>query len=57
MSAYIRRGARKLPTMLGGGILGVAFIGLIAASAGLALPLAGEVISAAVGMAVASRFA
>lgn len=57
MSTYIKRGAKKLPTVLGGGILGVAFVGVAAATAGLALPLLGEVLSAAVGMAVASRFA
>lgn len=57
MSTYIRRGAKKLPTVLGGGILGVALVGVAAMSAGLALPLMGEILSAAVGMAVASRFA
>lgn len=57
MSAYIKIGARKLPTVLGGGILGIAMAGIIAMTAGLALPLAGEIISAAVGMAVASRYA
>lgn len=57
MSRYVRIGARKLPTVLGGGILGVAAIGLIMATAGLTLPLAGELASAAVGMIVAGRYA
>lgn len=57
MARMVKIGARKLPTILGGGILGVVFVGLALATFGLALPLAGELISAAFGMAVASRFA
>jgi hypothetical protein len=57
MSRYIKKGVDKLPTVLGAGILGVAFVGLIAASAGIALPIAGEVASAFVAMAAATRYA
>jgi len=57
MAAYVRAGARKLPTILGGGILGVAFISLAASTVGLVLPLIGELISAVVGMVLVSRYA
>jgi hypothetical protein len=57
MSHIVRTGANKLPTILGGGILGVAGIGLGLGLIGVPLTLAVEGISALVGMAVASRYA
>lgn len=57
MSKIVNAGARKLPTILGGGILGIAFVGLCFATAGATLPLGGEVLSAMGGMIVAGRFA
>lgn len=49
--------ADKLSIMLGGGIFGVALVGLCAATAGLSLPLAVEGMGALVGMAVGARVA
>lgn len=57
MSKIVNVGARKLPTILGGGILGVAFVGLCFATAGLSLTLAAELIAAGGGMVVAGRYA
>lgn len=57
MSRYIKKGMDKLPTVLGAGILGVAVTGLAAATFGVALPLAGEVIAAGVAMAASARYA
>lgn len=57
VSHFAKVGVRKLPVALGGGILGVAVVGLAAIALGLSLPIAGEWVSALVGMAVASYFA
>lgn len=57
MSKIVNTGARKLPTILGGGILGVAFVGLCFATAGLSLTLAAELMAAGGGMVVAGRYA
>lgn len=57
MSKFVQIGARKLPTMLGMGILGVSLVGLLSAALGAPFTLAGELLSAAVGMAVGSRYA
>lgn len=57
MSNLIQLGARKLPTMLGAGILSVSIVGLAAAVIGASLTLGVELITAGVGMAVASRYA
>jgi hypothetical protein len=57
MSHIVKVGADKLPTILGGGILGVAGIGLGFGIIGIPLTVAMEGVSALVGMAVASRFA
>lgn len=56
MSKLVRSGARKLPTMLGGGILGVAAVSLALATAGISLPLSGELLSAFIGAVIASRY-
>lgn len=56
MSRIVRIGARKLPTILGAGILGVALFGLAAASLGFSLSLLGEVVSAAAGMAIGGKY-
>jgi len=57
MSRKIREGMDKMPTVLGAGILGVAVAGLTAASFGIALPIAGEIIAAGVAMAASVRYA
>ena len=57
LSKIVQLGVRKGPTVLGGGILGVALIGLFFGVIGISLGLVGEGLSAIVGMAVASRFA
>jgi hypothetical protein len=57
MSKLIQVGARKLPTMLGAGILSISIVGLAAAVVGASLTLGAELITAALGMAVASRYA
>jgi len=57
MSHIVRIGARKLPTILGGGILGVASIGLGLGLIGIPLSMAIEGVSALVGMAVANHYA
>jgi len=57
MSKKVNAGVRKLPTILGGGILGVAFMGLCFATAGAVLPAGIELLSAAGGMVVAGKFA
>jgi hypothetical protein len=57
MSRIVQIGARRLPTILGGGILGIVMIGLCAATAGASLSLLGEAISAAAGMIVANHYA
>lgn len=57
MSKLIQLGARKLPTMLGAGILSISIVGLAFAAVGASLTLGVELISAAVGMAVSSRYA
>ena len=57
VAGIIRKGVDKMPTVLGAGILGVAFVGLVAASAGMALTVGGELVSAIVAMAVAGRYA
>jgi hypothetical protein len=46
----------RLPTLLGGGILGVAFFSLGFGVAGVSLGLTGELISAAIGAAAVSKF-
>ncbi|MGY2732818.1 hypothetical protein [Sphingomonas sp. UYP23] len=56
MSNLVRLGVQKLPTMLGVGILSVSVVGLAAASLGLSLTLGAEIISAAAGMALGSRY-
>lgn len=57
MSHIVQAGARKLPTMLGAGILAVAGAGLFAGAVGLVMPLGVEIASAGIGMVVGSRFA
>lgn len=57
MSKIVIVGARKLPTILGGGILGIAFIGLCFATAGVSLSIGAELLSAVGGMVVAGKFA
>ena len=57
MSHFVQVGARKLPTMLGAGILAVAGVGLFAGAIGFVLPLGVELASAGIGMVVGSRFA
>lgn len=49
--------ADKIPVVLGGGILGVAFVGLSVGAVGLSLGLIGEGLAAFGGMVVAGRFA
>lgn len=57
MSRLIELAARKLPTMLGAGILSVSFVGLAVAAMGASLTIGAELAAAAAGMAVASRYA
>ena len=57
MAKFFNAGARKLPTILGGGILGIAFVGLCYATMGATIPLGAELLSAAGGMLVAGRYA
>jgi hypothetical protein len=56
MSHLVQLAAAKLPTMLGGGILGVSVAGASAALIGLGFGMAAELISAVIGIAVATRF-
>lgn len=49
--------AEKLSIVLGGGIFGVAVVGLIAASAGITLPFAAEGVGAIAGMLAGARVA
>ena len=56
MSRIIKIGARKLPTMLGAGILGVSIVGLTAAAFGATMTIGIELVSAAVGMALGGRY-
>lgn len=57
MSHIVQASARKLPTMLGAGILAVATVGLVAGAIGFVVPVSAEIVSAGIGMAVGSRFA
>ena len=57
LSNLIQLAAAKLPTMLGGGILGVSVVGLSAAVVGFTLGMAGEVLAAGAGMYLANRYA
>ena len=57
MSKIVNTNTRKLPTILGGGILDVAFVGLCFAKVGLSLTLAAELMAAGGGMVVAGRYA
>lgn len=56
MSKIVQLGARKLPTMLGAGILMISLVGLGAAAFGLTLTVGSELVFAGIGMAVGSRF-
>ena len=56
MHTIIKLGARKLPTMLGAGILSISLAGLAAAALGLTLTIGAGVVSAAIGMVVGSRY-
>lgn len=49
--------AGKLSIMFGGGIFGVALVGLVAGSMGMPVPLALEGVSAVVGMLAGARVA
>jgi hypothetical protein len=49
--------AEKLSIVLGGGIFGVALVGLLAAGAGITLPLAAEGVGAIAGMLAGARVA
>ena len=49
--------AEKLSIVLGGGIFGVALVGMIAATAGLSLPFAIEGAGAIIGMLAGARVA
>jgi hypothetical protein len=57
MSKLIEMAARKLPTMLGAGILAVSLVGLALAAVGASLTIGAELVAAAAGMAVGSRYA
>jgi hypothetical protein len=57
MSHIVKMGADRLPTILGGGILGIVAVGLPLGLAGVSLTLIGQGLSAAAGMVVASRYA
>ena len=57
MPNFIRKGVDKAPTVLGAGILGVAIVGIVAATAGVAMPVAAELASAAVAMVAAGKYA
>jgi hypothetical protein len=57
VSRLVQMGARKLPTMLGTAILTISLVGLTAAALGLSLTVGAELLSAAVGMAIGSRYA
>jgi hypothetical protein len=57
MSKIVSVGARKLPAMLGMGILAVAAVGIGASLFGASLPIAIEIIAAGAGIAAGSRVA
>jgi hypothetical protein len=57
MAKIVQMGARKLPTMLGAGILSISVVGLAAAAIGASLTVGAEVLVALVGMALGSRYA
>lgn len=56
MSRIVQIGVRKLPTMLGAGILCVSIVGIAAAAIGLSMTVGVELIAAAAGMALGSRY-
>jgi len=57
MSKIVSAGARKLPTMLGAAILAISIVGLAAAALGLTFTVGAEIVTAAAGMAIGSRYA
>jgi hypothetical protein len=57
VSKIVQASARKLPTMLGAGILAVSIVGLTAAVFGFTFPLVAELASAVAGMAIGGKYA
>lgn len=51
------RNAQSLSIILGGGIVAISFVGLIAAIGGAGLPIAGELVAGLVGMAAGAKIA